>query len=88
MNENLQDFIRWIKTNGFNSNIPIKEKELKNLSILDLTKKKIRELPQSIDALENLQILKLSNNRLKFLPNTIGNLKKLKTLQCENNLLE
>ena len=78
MSEILEDFARWIKSNGLSSKIPVEIDKLEKLSVLDLSKSKLRELPQSIGFLPNLSVLKLSNNRLKELPKTIGNLKKLR----------
>jgi hypothetical protein len=48
----LKEFARWVKSQGLTATIPTKEEDLKNLRVLDLTKKKLRELPESIGALE------------------------------------
>lgn len=40
MSITLDDFARWIKANKFNSTIPTDIEKLKNLSVLDLSKKR------------------------------------------------
>jgi Leucine-rich repeat (LRR) protein len=65
--DGLIDFSMWIKSNGLNSIVPVDVETLKKLSVLDLSKQKLRELPVSIGSLENLTVLKISGNRLKKL---------------------
>lgn len=54
---------------------------MSSLQILNLSKTRIKSLPQSFSKLENLQVLILRNcERLLFLPSTIGALKHLLVL--------
>ena len=54
---------------------------------LNLSKKKLRELPAEIGKFTNLQELNLSKNNLKVLPDEIGNLKNLQVLDVASNKL-
>jgi Leucine-rich repeat (LRR) protein len=53
--------------------------------ILDLSRKKLKEVPAEIVRLKNLQELNLSKNKLKALPPHIGQLTSLVTLKASNN---
>jgi len=53
--------------------------------ILDLSRKKLKEVPPEIARLKNLQELNLSKNKLKTLPPHIGKLTNLVTLKASNN---
>ena len=75
-----------------------KQKVYKNLAvalqnpdsvfILDLSKKKLREVPKEIFELKNLQILNLSHNKIKELPAEINQLTNLEKLILSNNDLK
>lgn len=57
-----------------------------NVRHLDLSHRKLTELPEEIGYLNNtLESLNLSNNQLTTLPNSIGWLTKLKKLNLRNN---
>ena len=56
--------------------------------ILNLSKKKLSELPQEIKQLKNLQKLDISKNKLKELPAFIGSLAGLIELDASANNLE
>ena len=55
---------------------------------LDLSRSKLRQLPQDVYAFKNLTVLILDRNRLVEIPEKIGNLRCLKTLSVERNKLE
>lgn len=61
--------------------------EKTNLTHLNLSDNRIKELPINIDKLSKLEWLDLSNNRIKDLPASICNLKNLKVLNLKNNRL-
>ncbi len=52
---------------------------------LDLSKKKLKFIPEEIKKLPNLQWLKLSKNNLKDIPSWIGDLVNLQYLDLSNN---
>ena len=54
---------------------------------LDLSKKKLKLVPEEIKKLPNLQWLKLSKNNLKDIPSWIGDLVNLQYLDLSNNNL-
>ncbi|CAN5425978.1 hypothetical protein BH11BAC2_BH11BAC2_12140 [soil metagenome] len=54
---------------------------------LDLSKKKLKSLPEEIKNFKNLQELKISRNDLKELPEWIGDLQNLTSLDASNNEL-
>lgn len=56
--------------------------------ILDLSKKKLKEVPHDIFQLKNLQVLNLSRNNIKELPAEISSLSNLQRLNLSNNRLK
>lgn len=52
---------------------------------LDLSKKKLKFVPEEIKKLPNLQWLKLSKNNLKDIPSWVGDLVSLQYLDLSNN---
>ena len=60
---------------------------LASFTHLDLSKKPIKTIPESIGLLQNLQELNLSNKKLTRLPDAIGNLQQLKNLILDKNKL-
>ena len=56
--------------------------------ILDLSKKKLKEVPHDVFRLKNLQILNLSRNDIKDLPSEISILSNLQKLNLSNNNLK
>jgi len=56
--------------------------------ILDMSKQKLKEVPEEIRKFKNLQILNLSRNRLREVPVWIGELKNLQRIDISNNKLE
>lgn len=63
-------------------------KEPKKVYILDVSKEKLKELPQNIDQLVNLQKLLLSENKIKKLPNSFSKLVNLQHLELHKNKLK
>lgn len=55
---------------------------------LDLSRKKLKALPEEIKNFRNLQILNISHNDLKELPAWIGDLTSLQSLDVSNNKLK
>lgn len=55
---------------------------------LDLSRKKLKELPQDLLKFKNLQELKISRNSLKELPSWIGDFKNLQVLDASYNDLK
>lgn len=55
---------------------------------LNLTKKKLKQVPPEVFGFKNLQILNLSKNDLKELPVQIGELTNLQHIDASNNKLE
>jgi Leucine-rich repeat (LRR) protein len=55
---------------------------------LDLSKQKLKEIPEEIRKFKNLQVLNLSRNRLRGAPSWIGELKNLQRIDLSNNKLE
>ncbi|MFX0139779.1 MAG: COR domain-containing protein, partial [Candidatus Hodarchaeota archaeon] len=66
----------------------LKETKEKKKSILNLSNRKIREIPPEIGELINLKVLNLSRNELIFIPSEIGNLINLTTLSLNRNRLK
>ena len=60
MRSEIEDFIKWVNVNGLNSYISTHIDDINGMTHLDLSKKKIRELPESFGVLQNLTVLKLS----------------------------
>jgi Leucine-rich repeat (LRR) protein len=54
---------------------------------LDLSRNKIRLLPESIGNLTSLKVLSISGNRIQRLPLCIGDLDRLALLKFDNNPL-
>ena len=54
---------------------------------LDLSGKKLKELPEEIRDLKNLNALDLGNNKLKVVPEWLGELKNLQELRIAKNRL-
>ena len=54
---------------------------------LDLSGKKLKELPEGIRDLKNLNALDLGNNKLKVVPEWLGELKNLQELRIAKNRL-
>ena len=88
MKADIDNFVKWIRANGLTPIMSVFEDDLELLTHLDLSKRNLKDLPESIGVLKNLSVIKLSNNRIRRLPKAIGELKKLRNLQCENNLIE
>jgi endonuclease/exonuclease/phosphatase family metal-dependent hydrolase/ankyrin repeat protein len=61
--------------------------ELYNLKNLDLSYKKLTEIPASLGNLSNLQKLNLSYNKLTEIPASLGNLSNLQELDLTSNKL-
>lgn len=76
--ENIQE---WLRGHGQDYSL----EQLKNLRVLKLDGKYIREIPESIGDLSNLQYLYLGNNLISELPPTVGNLKNLERLYLRKN---
>lgn len=60
---------------------------LTHLQKLDLSRNKIKEIPNSIDKLSKLKYLLLNRNEISSLPESIGNLRNLKELYLNENRL-
>ncbi len=83
---NHQEIIQWaIKNNISEELLPRNEEELSNLTILDLYRLGLTELPQSIGKLSQLKELNLNDNKLTTLPESIKNLKQLKEISLSDN---
>ncbi|KAF2075746.1 hypothetical protein CYY_002928 [Polysphondylium violaceum] len=63
-------------------------RELKNLSILDLSNNQLSSIPIEVSELKELKVLNLSHNNLTNLPNEIGQLVKLTHLDIGFNFIE
>jgi len=63
------------------------DKELEDITELDLEGFGLEALPESIGDLENLWYLNLNNNKLSALPDSIGGLKNLQALHLSSNKL-
>ena len=61
--------------------------ELKNLNILDLSKNRIKELPEHMETLQVME-LNMNKNKLKRLPESLGACPRLKVLRVEENQLK
>ncbi|KAG0012221.1 hypothetical protein BGZ80_000114 [Entomortierella chlamydospora] len=68
--------------------IPAEIGFLRNLTLLDLSKNNLTNLPETITYLTKLVDLKLSCNQLESIPAGIGGLTKLAALSLDNNKLE
>ena len=63
--------------------------KLVNLTLLDLEKCRLRELPsKAIPALRKLEILNVSHNELVTLPESVGELENLRVLDVSHNHLQ
>lgn len=58
---------------------------MSNLKELDLSRNRIKELPQDLSYLSKLKVLNLSSNRLTQLSAGIGQLTDLENLDCSSN---
>lgn len=58
-----------------------------NLSIIDLSLNKFREVPGGVMSCSNLRVLKMDNNLVKILPPSLFSSMKLEHLSMSNNLL-
>lgn len=54
---------------------------------LNLSKKKLKEVPKEVFVFKNLQVLNLSKNSFKEIPQQIGDLKNLQDFNASNNYL-
>ena len=72
MSCDIENFRKWIKANDLTPIMSVVEDDLELLTNLDLSKRNIKDLPESIGVLKNLTVLKLSNNKLRKLPKAIG----------------
>lgn len=68
----MKDLINFLSNIGLHYS----ESELTKLQELDLNRKQITELPESIGELSKLQVLNLSDNQLTELPESIDKLYK------------
>ena len=57
-------------------------------TVLDLHKKKLKELPDKFDRLVNLHTINLNKNKLKDLPPSLSYCTQLRTLNISNNKFE
>jgi Leucine-rich repeat (LRR) protein len=73
-----------IKYDELNEN---ERKKLRNVTSLNLRRKNLRELPESIGFLTNLKDLDLPENEFTKLPDSIGLLLKLQHLNLRSNTL-
>ena len=88
--ENEVGDLEWIENKyfdggGYYKGFPRDKKKLLELTLLDLIKNQLTELPKEIGNLSNLTGLGLGYNQLKELPKEIGNLSNLTTLETSNN---
>ncbi|KAF3936457.1 hypothetical protein ABW19_dt0206645 [Dactylella cylindrospora] len=58
---------------------------MESLEILDISRNKIRELPQDLGHLMKLKVLSISKNRIHALPNYISQMDELKILKVDSN---
>ncbi|KAK6339103.1 RAM signaling network component, variant 2 [Orbilia brochopaga] len=58
---------------------------MSSLEILDISRNKIRELPQDFGHLIKLKILSISKNRIRVLPSYIAQMDELKVLKIDHN---
>ncbi|XP_059072288.1 uncharacterized protein LOC131873353, partial [Cryptomeria japonica] len=65
--------------------LPMKIKELENLTALMLYDNKLEHLPKEIGLLKKLKTLDLSNNQITKLPKELSNLTELQSLNLINN---
>jgi Leucine-rich repeat (LRR) protein len=58
-----------------------------SLEILDLSRNKIRVIPEGIGSLTSLKVLAISRNRIERLPVSLGDLRRLQLLRFDENPL-
>jgi len=63
-------------------------RELKNLTILDLSNNQLSSIPSEVSELKELKVFNVSHNNLTNLPNEIGQLVKLTHLDIGFNFIE
>jgi Leucine-rich repeat (LRR) protein len=67
------------------SSIQFNVEKFEKLTVLDLSKKQLFDLPSQLSVCKNLQKLDLSHNYLKFLPQSLQNLTNLVRLDISHN---
>jgi Leucine-rich repeat (LRR) protein len=61
--------------------------QLASLEILDLSRNKLRTVPDEIRNLSSLKVLSLERNRIERLPISLGDMNTLRVLKVEDNPL-
>lgn len=70
------------------SSLPCEIEKFKEMTVMFITKCKLKIIPSSFGTLSCLQYLSLTDNRLHELPNAIGNLTSLKAISLRKNSLK
>ena len=79
--------LRELSLSGFD-HVPDFTKELKELTMLDISHNRLYDLPDFIGNLTKLKILNLHSTWIKELPDWIGNFKNLESLDISSNEIE
>jgi Leucine-rich repeat (LRR) protein len=61
--------------------------QLSSLEILDLSRNKLRNVPEEIRNISSLKVLSLEKNRIERLPVCLGDMSSLRVLKVEDNPL-
>ena len=85
MNSNFDELRSWAKKNKLSQLLSLSDKQLLALKSLDISKKGLTTLPDSISQLIQLEVLWIQNNNINILPKGLGLLPNLETLTLFEN---